>query len=171
MGVQEDIRSAGTLGFVGSILALLPYVNIIGDILVLMALYKLSRAYGNRAIWRNALYALLSAFIGGLLLIPVIVGVRYIGSLIHMGLSMSSSFGVLGPIIAITIALYVIIVISGFFMRRTYDELGVSSGIANFNKAAKWYWFGALLVIAIVGGVLFIVADIYAILGYNELRR
>ena len=113
----------------------------------------------------------MSAIIGGLLLIPVIVGVGYIGSLIHMGPSLSSTFGVLGPIIALTIALYVIIVISGFFMRRTYDELGASSGIANFNKAAKWYWLGALLVIAIVGGVLLIVADIYAILGYNELRR
>ena len=111
----------------------------------------------------------MSAIIGGLLLIPVIVGVGYIGSLIHMGPSLSSTFGVLGPIIALTIALYVIIVISGFFMRRTYDELGALSGIANFNKAAKWYWLGALLVIAI-GGVLLIVADIYAILGYNELR-
>ncbi len=40
MGSQEDIRSAGTLGFVGSILMLIPYVSIVGDILILIALYR-----------------------------------------------------------------------------------------------------------------------------------
>ena len=167
MSSQSDIKSAGTLGFVGSILMFIPYVSIVGYILVLIALNKLSKAYGNGAIWRNALYALITAIVGSVLFtfaLFAILGAT--SSLYYMGLNI----GVIGLFIAIFIVAYIIILISGRFMRNTYNELGRSSGVEDFNKAARWYWLGAILSIIIVGSILYIVANVYAILGYNKLR-
>ena len=45
-----------------------------------------------------------------------------------------------------------------------------SSSVEDFNKAAKWYWYGALLLIILVGAILIIVGNIYALLGYSKLR-
>ncbi len=64
MSSQEDIRSAGTIGFIGGILALIPYIDFVGLIMVLIALYKLSHDYGNEGIWRNAIYAVVFSIIG-----------------------------------------------------------------------------------------------------------
>ena len=166
MGAQEDIRSAGTLGFVGSILMLIPYVSIIGDILVLIALNKLSKAYGNDAIWTNALYALITAIVGGVVLAFVMAGITYL-SLIYMG---PGALSRLGMAIAFFIIFYIIILISGRFMRNAYNELNMSSGVGDFGKAARWYWLGAVLTIVLVGFIFYIIADIYAILGYSKLR-
>ena len=64
MGTSDEIKSAGTLGLVGTVLMLVGLIpqagilSIIGLILVLIALNKLSKAYGNDAIWRNACMAL-----------------------------------------------------------------------------------------------------------------
>ncbi len=166
MGNPEDIRSAGTLGFVGSILMLIPYVSIIGDILVLIALNRLSRAYGNNAIWSNALYALITAIVGGVVLALILAGTAYL-SLIYMGPGALSRAGMA---IVFFIVFYIIILISGFFLRSAYNELSRSSGVSDFGSAARWYWLGAILTIIIVGIILYIVADIYAILGYSKLR-
>ncbi|MGC8607184.1 MAG: DUF996 domain-containing protein [Vulcanisaeta sp.] len=166
MGTQEDIKSAGTLGFVGSILMFIPYVSIIGDILVLIALNKLSKAYGNNAIWSNALYALVTAIIGGIILAFAFAGTAYL-SLIYLG---PSALSRLGMFIVVFVVFYIIILISGLFMRNAYNELSRSSGVEDFGSAARWYWLGAILTIIIVGFILYIVADIYALLGYSKLR-
>jgi len=53
MGTSDKIKSAGTLGLVGTVLmlvGLIPYagvLNVVGLVLVLIALNKLSKAYGN----------------------------------------------------------------------------------------------------------------------------
>ncbi len=40
---SSDVRTAGTLGLVGSVLLIIPYTELIGAILVLIALNKLSK--------------------------------------------------------------------------------------------------------------------------------
>ena len=170
MSSQSDIKTAGILGLVGTVLMLIPYyVNIVGYILVLVALYMLSKAYGNDAIWRNALYALIAAIVGSALLIfsafAMLGATAFLTSLSYT----LSSIGVIGYFIALFIIAYVIIIISGRFMRNAYNELGGSSNIEYFNRAARWYWLGAVLTIVIVGVILYIIADIYAIIGYSKL--
>jgi uncharacterized membrane protein len=74
MGISNDIKSAGTLGLVGTVLmlvGLIPHaeiLSIVGLILVLIALNKLSKAYNNEAIWRNALYGFVMGIVGAVVL-------------------------------------------------------------------------------------------------------
>ena len=196
---REFIRSGGTWGFIGSILGLVssllfsltirsmqlfpqaPYLGIAalalvalfgsldGYALVLFALRRLSKAYGNRAIWTNALYSLITAVAGGAALAAIIAYLGYLLSVTPVGVN-----EVAGVIIVISLfaLFYIIILIIAYFMRETYNELSKSSGIGDFNLAAKWYWLGALLIIVLgIGSLLMIVAAIYAILGYNKLRK
>ncbi|WP_188603114.1 DUF996 domain-containing protein [Vulcanisaeta souniana] len=166
MSSQEDIRSAGTIGFIGGILALIPYIDFVGLIMVLIALYKLSHDYGNEGIWRNAIYAVVFSIIG-----VAIATFTLVGSLSLLSSISYSTIGAVTSIIVFFIVFYIFMVISGYFWRNAYAELGRSSGMNEFNNASRWYWLGALLTIILVGAILTLIADIYAIIGYHKLSQ
>ncbi len=177
MGTSDEIKSAGTLGLVGVILmlvGLIPYaevLSIVGLILVLIALNKLSKAYNNETIWRNALYGFIMGIIGAVVLVIAIFA--YIGIPIYTMHALSPyDFGLsfLVFFIVLLIIAYVFVILEYRFFRDAYRELARSSGINDFNDAAKWYWYGALLFIILVGAILILIGHVYALLGYNKLR-
>ena len=176
MGTSDEIKSAGTLGLVGIVLmlvGLIPYagvLSIVGLVFVLIALNKLSKAYNNETIWRNALYGFIMGIVGAVVL--VIAAFAYIIPILTMHVTSPYGFGpsFLVFFIVLWIIAYVFAILEYRFFRDAYRELARSSGINDFNDAAKWYWYGALLFIIIVGAILIIVGHIYALLGYNKLR-
>jgi uncharacterized membrane protein len=72
--------------------------------------------------------------------------------------------------IVLFIIAYVFSILEFRFFRNAYRELAGSSGVEDFNKAARWYWIGALSLIVLVGAILILIGHIYALLGYNKLR-
>jgi uncharacterized membrane protein len=181
MDTSDEIKSAGTFGFVGVILMLVGLIpqagvlSVVGLILVLIALKKLSKAYGNDAIWRNALYGFITGIIGVVVLVVAVFAYLMPMLALHVLPMIAPSpygFGtsLLVFFIVLFIIAYVFIVLEYRFFRDAYRELARSSGINDFNDAAKWYWYGALLFIILVGGILILVGDVYALLGYNKLR-
>jgi uncharacterized membrane protein len=178
MNPGSDVRSAGTLGFVGVILmlvGLIPYagvLSIVGLILVLIALNRLSRAYGNDAIWRNALYGFITGIVEVAVLVVAVFAYLAPMLLLHAPPMIAYNFGAsfLVFFIVLFIIAYVFAVLEYRFFRNAYRELAGSSGVEDFNKAARWYWIGALTLIVLVGAVLILIGHIYALLGYNKLR-
>jgi len=183
MDTSDEIKSAGTLGLVGvilmlvgTLLGLIPYVGIlglVGVILVLIALNKLSKAYNNEAIWRNALYGfIMSIVVVVVLVIAVLAYITYLIPILTMHALPPYGFGssFLVFFIVLWIIAYVFVILEYRFFRDAYRELARSSGVSDFDNAAKWYWYGALLFIILVGGILILVGDVYALLGYNKLR-
>ncbi|GAB6944178.1 DUF996 domain-containing protein [Vulcanisaeta sp. JCM 14467] len=171
-GAGWNIRDAALLGFVGAILTLIPYyVNIAGLVLVLVALYMLARAYGNDNIWRYALYAVVTAIVGSVLVMGIgfTVILTTILSFPRPVSPTSFSHAVLTTVIAILAAAYVVMVISGYFWRHGYGELARSSGVERFERAGWWLFIGAATAIVLVGIALYVVGMIYVILGFNEL--
>ncbi len=78
----ETSKNLGGIGalliFIGVIASFLsvPYIgilDIIGVILVLVALYGLSNYYSDRSIFRNALYGFITAIVGGILAVGIAV--------------------------------------------------------------------------------------------------
>lgn len=178
MGISNDIKSAGTLGLVGIVLmlvGLIPYtevLSIVGLVLVLIALNKLSKAYGNDAIWRNALYGFIMGIVGVVVLVFAVFAYLIPILSLHAPPMIAYNFGTsfLVFFIVLFIIAYVFAILEYRFFRDAYRELARSSGINDFNDAAKWYWYGALLFIILVGAILIIVGHVYALLGYNKLR-
>ncbi len=185
MDTSDEIKSAGTLGLagvilmlVGTLLGFVSYVGIlglVGVILVLIALNKLSKAYNNEAIWRNALYGFVMGIVGVVVLVIAVFAYLMPMLALHalpMIVPPPHGFGtsLLVFFIVLFIIAYVFIVLEYRFFRDAYRELARSSGINDFNDAAKWYWYGALLFIILVGAILILVGHVYALLGYNKLR-
>jgi len=178
--LSNEVRSAGTLGFVGVLLMLVGLIpqagilSIVGLILVLIALNKLSKAYGNDAIWRNALYGFVMGIVGAVVLVVAVFAYLMPMLSLHALPMIASPYGfgtsLLVFFVVLFIIAYVFSILEFRFFRNAYRELAGSSGVEDFNKAARWYWIGALSLIVLVGAVLILIGHIYALLGYNKLR-
>ncbi|MBY9021893.1 MAG: DUF996 domain-containing protein, partial [Candidatus Lokiarchaeota archaeon] len=77
-----SIETSKILGGIGALLmfiGILPYVNffgaieIIGLILVMIALYNLGRYYSEPGIFNNALYGIIMGIVGGVISVVVVI--------------------------------------------------------------------------------------------------
>lgn len=180
----DRVKSSATLGFIGSIFYFIPFLDLVGLILVLVSLRDLSREYGDPSIWRNAIYAIISSIIGTvvllisifLLMLPFYASsYSYSISGTYPPATVSSSpyvaMSSIGILVAVFVVAWVIGIVYAYFIRRAFSSLADRSGIANFKKAGNWYWWGALLEIVIVGAILSLIALIFQIIGFNDLRN
>jgi uncharacterized membrane protein len=175
--MQERVRSAGRLAFIGVIIQLAGLLlgglaTLVGYIVELIAIKRLSEAFNNPAIWRNALYAVIIAIVGTVVLIASTFA--FLFRLPQLPIPMNSSQYpslYIGIVAAIFVVAYVFVLLLGRYYRNLYNELANSSGISEFRDAAKWTWLGVLLFIVIVGAILALVGRIFALLGYNKLRE
>ncbi|WP_054843299.1 DUF996 domain-containing protein [Vulcanisaeta souniana] len=179
MSDKKLVKSAGgVLGFVGGgVLSLIPEINIIGYVLVLIAMRGLSRAYNNDVIWRNAVPAVAMSITG-----MIIANFAYVKAM---------TVAILGPLATnsweatatwmlaaiaaawwFIMAMYIVFLIGGLYWLRTYGELVTVSGIQYFARSSKLYWLGSALLIIGVGAILVLIAGgVYAILGFRRLSR
>jgi Predicted membrane protein len=168
--LKNKIISSSNFGLIGSILVILgliPQVGsilaIIGLILILIALYELSNAYNNSLIFDNALKAIIAGIIG--FAIFAFVSVISIFTMVSHGIILGAGLAIAAVIIA-----YLVILAYGYFIRNSYYELAKSSGIKRFEEVGKFYWWGGILLIVLVGAIFILIADIYAILAFHELN-
>jgi uncharacterized membrane protein len=182
-----SIETSKTLGGVGAILmfiGIIPVIStygvieLIGLILVMVALYNLASYYTERGIFNNALYGLIAGIVGGV----VAVGTIFITVLTSLttfietiypdwngdwsalsGLTPDPSnitFEAIGPILtgifATLIILWVFAIIATFFVRRSLISLSAKSGVGLFSTAGLLMLIGAVLIIAIGIGLLLI---------------
>ena len=76
---------------------------------------------------------------------------------------------VLGSLLAGLIAMWVILIIAARFLRKGYERIAVRTGTKTFRTVGRLYFFGALLVIVLVGAVLAFVAAILQIKAFFSL--
>gem|GEM_PF-796592 len=136
----SDAKSASNLGLIGTSLILIsiimPFLSIAGLVLTLIALNRLSRAYGSSEIWRNALYGSIMGIVGG---------VAFAVGLILNPFAFTALFAVF---CVFTAPEYI-------FFSNAYRELAELSGVDNFNSAVKWYRRGVkVIIIGIIPEVL-----------------
>lgn len=198
MASNPDIKSAAELGFVGSILLILiiiPYVGfalgLVGLIFILVALSRLARAYNNPSIFGNALKAVVLGVAG---IVVAIIASLLILFLAHVGYAVTTVVTITNNInrtvivhypsvrphlhlisiltpVGIVVVIYILMVLFGMYVRKSYAELAKSSNVDTFMEAGNWYWYGALTSIVLVGFILMIIADAYAIMGFDRLRK
>ena len=183
-----SIETSKTLGGVGAILmfiGVIPVINtygvieLIGLILVMVALYNLASYYAEGGIFNNALYGLIAAIVGGVIAVGTVF-LAIINSLRDFlmaiypswngedwtaisGLTPDPSnitFEAIGPILAgifaTLIILWVFAIIATFFVRRSLISLSAKSGVGLFSTAGLLMLIGAVLIIALGIGLLLI---------------
>ena len=157
------LGEAKTLGGVGSILQLIPFLNLVGYILVLIAAKNISEEVQDKKIFDNMLYAVIAGLVG------VAVGLFSL----FTGLFFSVfSFGItaLLGILSFLVLVWVALIISSLFIRRAYDSIADRLNVPTFKTAGLLYFVGALLVIVFfVGFLVIFVALIVQIVAFFSI--
>ncbi len=193
------LESSKTLGGVGAILIIvgslgsigLGYVGIlslIGIILVLIALKGLSDHYNEGGIFNNALYGIITAIIGGVVSVAVVV-MGVLAAISKLGITdwnewmtqvqqNITDWNVFWPliepivigIVAALIVLFIFFIISAVFFRKSLSTLSTKSGEKIFGTAGLLWLIGAILTIILVGLILIWVAWILIAIGFFSIK-
>jgi uncharacterized membrane protein len=177
---------------VGSILVLLSFVPFVGFILglagfvmVLLAVKRISEAVEDREIFHNVLTAVILQIVGSAISVFVVIGsfFAFVGSQLMMApfgssfdgfggpgiLGVGAVMAVLGSLLAGLIAMWIILIIAARFLRKGYERIVDKTGTRTFRTAARWYYYGAWLMIILVGFVLILIAWILQIKAFFSL--
>ena len=182
--------SSKNLGGVGAILmfiGIFPYINtfgiveLIGAILVLVALHGFASLYKQSGIFDNALYGIIAGIVG--VVLAVVIGIAIvlpnirdfimkiypswngdwstISSLSGMTPNTSNiNFGDVIPFITAAIVIFAVLwifaIIATFFMRRSLKQLSERTNVGLFSTTGLILLIGAVLIIAFGFGVLLI---------------
>jgi uncharacterized membrane protein len=180
------------MGGVGSILVLLSFVPFVGFIfglaglvMVLLAVKQISEAVKDREIFRNVLMAVILQIVGSAISVFVVIGsfFAFVGSQVMMApfgpsfdgfggpgiLGAGAVMAVLGSLLAGLIAMWIILIIAARFLRKGYERIADKTGTETFRSVGRWYYYGAWLMIILVGFVLILIAWILQIVAFFSL--
>ncbi len=156
------LSQAKTLGGVGAILVFIPFVSLVGYILLIVAVKDISDDLQDKTIFSNIVIAAATGIVAALSLAGgVILGM--LGSGFTFGTS-----GIAGIFGGLFVA-WVFFVVSAIFLRRAYGTMGQRLGVSTFNTAATLYLVGAVLTIVFVGVFILFVAEIVQAIAYFSI--
>jgi uncharacterized membrane protein len=161
--------------------------GLIGSILILVAIKKISDAVNDREIFKNVLMAVIIPWVA----IGVVLAVG-LGIVMHAGPTIAkvdgnylAEGGYSGtnvalpplptfldlPIITLMMLLgtWAALIASAWFLKRGYERIAVRTGTKTFRTVGRLYFYGALLVIVLIGAVLAFVAVILQIKAFFSL--
>jgi uncharacterized membrane protein len=182
-----SIETSKTLGGIGAILmfiGVIPVANIygvielVGLILVMVALYNIGNYYTEKGIFNNALYGLIAGIVGGV----VAAGAIFITVLTSLetflyeifpswngdwtalsgltpdpsNIDLGAIGSLVGGLLATLLILWVFAIIATFFARRSLISLSAKSGVGLFSTTGLLMLIGAVLIIALGIGLLLI---------------
>jgi uncharacterized membrane protein len=166
-----SLESNKTLGGIGAILLAIPFLNLIGIILVLIAMKGMGEYYNDEDIFKNALYGFIFGIVGVIALITVIV-MFVIGYAATSHVTTASATFALtrfGLFILALIVLYMFSLIGAIFYKKSLDILSVKSNENLFSTAGLILLIGAA--IPVIGELLKFVAWILAAVGFFNIKE
>ena len=193
-----NLETSKNLGGVGAILMfispLLTYVaayagllGLIGFILVLIAFKGLGDYYNEGGIFNNALYGFMIGVVGSVVAVGAFVA-SVLTILAEVGVSdwMNASewtaaftaetafdtiLRLVGAVVIALLILFVAVVLTAWFYRKSLNLLSAKSGVGMFGTAGLILLIGAFLTIVIVGFLLIWIALILAAVAFFSIRR
>jgi len=183
-------------GLIGSILGVLagftlfiPHVGVYGIgvglagfILVLLAVREVANATSRAEIFKYYLYALIINVVATVIIVAsllaflasvfLIVGIK--GEIpppvSHPYMTdMSAVYGILAWIILLFITIIVCLILSTYYVKKSYYIIAEEVGVDMFRTTGLLYFLGAILSIVIVGLVILFIAKILEIIAWANL--
>jgi uncharacterized membrane protein len=149
-------ESSKTLAGIGSILLIVPFVSIVGIILVLMGMKDLSEHYRDSRIFDGLVTGGIFLVIGLILSVfGTVFCLTLIGALIGI------------PLIIIA---FIFELLAARAFKKAFYALSERSGEHLFHTAGTLVWIGAILSIIFVGAILIFIAYIIAAVGFFTLK-
>ena len=190
-GIQEEksldfgtIKSVGSVGAILMFIGIFPVIStyliieLVGLILVMVALYNMADYYSERGIFNNALYGLIAGIVGGGVAVGAII-LSVLTSLTDFlytifpdwngdwtalsgltpdpsNISLDAVIPFIVGFLAALLILWVFSIIATFFIRRSLISLSAKSGVGLFSTAGLIMLIGAVLIIAFGLGLILI---------------
>ncbi len=158
-----DWKTIRILGGVGSILTLVPYVNFVGWVLVVIAMYGISKKTGNKKIFNYYLISVVFGVAATILFIVSIFSLALIPSATNGG---SGSYAML---ILMAIIFIGILIVSAYFIKKSFIEVSNETHVDSFKTAGNLMFWGAITSIVLVGLVLYFIGYIMEIVSFFSL--
>ena len=182
---MASLSQAKILGEVGSILVVLAAIptvggllGIVGFILLLIAVKDISDYVGDKSIFNNMLISVGAAIVGLIVGVFVVLG-SVINVLVNNGMMgynpsvsnipQSQWMSLIGPALAAFAILWVALIVSAVFVRRSYSSIAEKLNIGMFRTAGLIYIIGAATAIILIGFVLILVAQILLIIAFFSI--
>lgn len=165
---MASLSSAKSLGGVGSILALIPGISLVGWILVLVAIKDISDVTQDKSIFDDALLAVITAIIGA---VGIVLGL-FLGGFAGLFTFGAIAYGPLGffGAIAVLAVTWAVLIVSSIFLKRAYDKIAQRLQVHSFATAGLLYLIGAITIIAVVGILILFIALIFQIVAYFSIQ-
>jgi uncharacterized membrane protein len=129
-------------------------------------MYEFSHYYNEPRIFRNFIYAIITAIVGTAAIAAIAVAFVFSAFVGITNSSVSTSFFL--PIIGLTVAIFVVIIVAYVFGLRGFNLLGDKSGVHSFNTAGILMLIGAI--VPFVGSILSWIGWIFALSGFISLK-
>lgn len=171
------LESSKTLGGVGALLVafgfFVPFLSIVGIILVFIALKGIADAYGDSSIFQNALYGIIFLIVGAVAGAVVILG-AFFGIGWNTSTSATTDFtdiwAFVASIIIGVVILFVFYLLSAIFFKKSFDTLAAKTGERMFGTAGLLMLVGAILTIVVVGLIVLLIAWILAAVAFLSIK-
>ena len=194
---SKNLSAVGALlmviGFLGGAVpygGILSFLSLLGVILLLIGLKGLANFYNEQGIFNNVLYSIITCIVGVVVAVGAVV-ISAVSALADLGIDIDniddwdtlgtdlgaiftdfSDFGAIWSLISAVIIgviiLFVVLIISMYFFRKSMDQLSTKSGIGLFGTAGLLMLIGA--VIPIIGLVLIWVGLILATVAFFQMK-
>ena len=176
-GGLYSISGAPLLSF-GAIILPIPVsvvILLVGFVLIILSMHRLSRYYKEPGIFKNSIYGLIVSSVGIGLTIAIIISVvlsaetsaRTVGGITTVA-PMTGTMATL--LVSALFAAFVLELASAIFYMLAFHKLGNKSGVYSFNKAGTLYLIGMIMTIVVVGFLIIWIASIYSASGFNSLK-
>ena len=81
-----------------------------------------------------------------------------------------AALAILGIFIVGLIVMWAILIIATRFLRKGYEGIATKTGTKTFRSVGRWYYYGAWLMIILVGFILILIAWILQIKAFFSFR-
>ncbi len=201
-----NLESSKNLGGIGAILILVGslvtsytfgILDLIGVILVFIALNGLADYYHERGIFTNAIYSLVAGIVGVVVAAAAALYIIFdttiltnllrniyptwngswstISSLRGMtpvtsNITTSDVTSALGAVFLVLVILWVFAIVAAFFARRSLKTLSAKASVHLFSTAGLLLIIGAFLTIIFIGAILMWIAALLIAIGFFQIK-
>jgi uncharacterized membrane protein len=169
-----SLESGKNMAGIGSIFLIIPvpFLSIVGIILVLLGMRTLSQAYNDESIWKNTLYAVIFGIIGiaasGLTLTSLFFGGVFAGAAIGYA-DATGIVGLIAGVIIFLVVAFVFYLLEAIYIRKAFETLADKSGVGLFRTGGLLLLIGAILTIVFVGLALIFIAWILILVAFFQI--
>jgi len=169
---KMSFESGKTMAEIGALLLFipLPFLGIVGLILLLLGLKDLADYYKDNNIFQDALYAVIFGIIGTVVAAIFLISFLYGGAFIGMA-SPGSFLGLaIGALVGFALVLFVFYILMAWYFKKALDALADKTGEGMFRTAGTLLLIGAILTIIFVGLIIIFIAWILATVGFFSIK-